>query len=176
MSPTDPLVLGVDPGSLRAGWAVLGGTADRPRLVACGEIRLPADLSVPERLATLHAATERVVGAHATAEAAVEAPFHGISARSALQLAHARGVVLAVLGASGIPVTEYAPASIKKAVTGSGRADKGQVQAMISRLVPGAGATHGPDVFDAIATALCHLAFTRARDRIAEASPSRVRR
>jgi crossover junction endodeoxyribonuclease RuvC len=169
VSPTDPLVLGVDPGSLRAGWAVLGGSADRPRLVACGEIRLPADLS-------FHAATERVVGAHAPAEAAVEAPFHGISARSALQLAHARGVVLAVLGASGIPVTEYAPASIKKAVTGSGRADKGQVQAMISRLVPGAGATHGPDVFDAIATALCHLACARARDRIAEASPSRARR
>ncbi len=154
---------------------MLGGTADRPRLVACGEIALAAGLTFPERLATLHAALDRVVSEHAPVEAAVEAPFHGVSARSALQLAHARGVVLAVLGAAGIPVTEYAPASIKKAATGSGRADKGQVQAMIARLVPGAGSERGPDVCDAIATALCHLACSHARDRVASAAGSRPR-
>lgn len=175
MSRPEPAVLGVDPGSRRAGWAVLGGTADRPRLVACGEITLAAGLAFPERLAKLHAALERVVLEHAPVEAAVEAPFHGVSARSALQLAHARGVVLAVLGAAGIPVAEYAPASIKKAATGSGRADKGQVQAMIARLVPGAGSGRGPDVCDAIAAALCHLACARAQARVAESAGPRPR-
>ncbi len=175
MSRPEPAILGVDPGSRRAGWAVLGGTADRPRLVACGEIALSAGLSFPERLAKLHAALERVVIEHAPVEAAVEAPFHGVSARSALQLAHARGVVLAVLGAAGIPVTEYAPASVKKAATGSGRADKVQVQAMIARLVPGAGSDRGPDVSDAIAAALCHLACARSRDRVASGIGSRPR-
>jgi len=170
-------VLGVDPGSLRAGWAVLGGDAERPRLVACGAIPLAPALPFAERLAGLHTAIERIVAEHRPAEAAVESPFHGVSARAALQLAHARGVVLAVLGAAGIPVAEYAPASIKKAVTGSGRAEKAQVQAMIARLVPGAGASpgQGPDVFDAIAAALCHLALARAASRGVAAAPSRRR-
>ena len=169
MIPAAPRVLGVDPGSLRAGWAVLGGDPEKPILVACGDIPLPAGLSFPQRLATLHAEMARIVGLHAPTEAAVESPFHGVSARSALQLAHARGVVLAALGTAGIPVAEYAPASIKKAVTGSGRAEKEQVQAMIARLVPGAGSVRGPDIVDAIAAALCHLGVLRSRDRLARA-------
>ena len=110
-----------------------------------------------DRLAELHEGVAAIVLRHEPSEAAVEAPFHGVSARSALQLAHARGVVLAALGASHVPVHEYSPATIKKAVTGNGRADKVQVESMVSRLVPGEGARGRPDVADAIATALCHL-------------------
>ena len=151
-------VLGVDPGSLRSGWAVLEGTADRPRLIACGEIALGAARPFAERLATLHARTASIAAKHRPEVAAVEAPFHGVSARSALQLAHARGVVLAALAAAGVPVVEYAPATVKKSVTGSGRADKAQVQAMVARLVPGGASVGGADVADAVAAALCHLA------------------
>lgn len=126
-------------------------------MIACGEIRLQARLTFARRLADLHEGIASVVGLHAPSEAAVEAPFHGVSARSALQLAHARGVVLAALGALDVPVHEYSPAMIKKAVTGNGRAEKVQVASMVSRFLPGDGARGRPDVADAIATALCHL-------------------
>jgi crossover junction endodeoxyribonuclease RuvC len=98
-----------------------------------------------------------VIAEHRPSESAVEAPFHGVSARSALQLAHARGVILAALGAAGVPVFELAPATIKKAVTGNGSAEKPQVGAMIVRLVPGADPQGRADVADAIAAALCRL-------------------
>jgi crossover junction endodeoxyribonuclease RuvC len=105
----------------------------------------------------LHAEIADLIDTHAPSESAVEAPFHGASARAGLQLAHARGVVLAALGASQIPVFEYSPAAIKKAVTGNGRAEKVQVEAMVACLVHG-GITRGkPDMADAVAAALCHL-------------------
>jgi crossover junction endodeoxyribonuclease RuvC len=114
------------------------------------------DLSA--RLARLHAGLAGVIEQHVPIEAAVEAPFHGVSARSALQLAHARGVVLAALGAAGVLVFEYSPATIKKAVTGNGRAEKQQVETMVLRLVRSAGSPVGrSDIADAIAAALCHL-------------------
>jgi crossover junction endodeoxyribonuclease RuvC len=87
----------------------------------------------------------------------VESPFHGPNARAALQLAHARGVVLACLGQAGIQVAEYSPATIKKAITGTGKADKEQVQAMVRRLL-GNPADESRDVSDALAVAYCHLA------------------
>ena len=109
------------------------------------------------RLARLHEALTSIVATSSPSHAAVEAPFHGVSARSALQLAHARGVVLAVLGAACVPVSEYAPATIKKAVTGSGRAEKPQVAAMVCRMLRVADPAMREDVSDATAAALCHL-------------------
>jgi len=136
---------------------VVSGSAYRPELIACGEIRLSERLAFAKRLAGLHVGICSVVEEHAPSEAAVEAPFHGVSARSALQLAHARGVILAALGSSGVPVFEYSPATIKKSVTGNGRAEKEQVEAMVSRLIPGGGPRGRSDIADAIAAALCHL-------------------
>jgi len=99
-----------------------------------------------------------------------------VSARAALQLAHARGVVLAVLGSSDLPVFEYAPATIKKAVTGQGRAEKSQVESMVLRLVPGLGARGRPDVADALATALCHLFGVAPAQRLREVGLADTRR
>lgn len=158
---SDLRVLGVDPGSVRAGWAVIEGSIDRPRLVGCGAINLGPRREFADRLARLHEALAGVIASHRPSVAAVEASFHGVSARSALQLAHARGVVLAVAAAAGVPVQEYTPATVKKSVTGNGRAEKFQVQAMVGRLVPGAGDVRATDVSDAIAIALCHLAMGR---------------
>jgi len=149
-------VLGVDPGSLRTGWGLVGGSGARPALLGFGEIRLPARASLPARLARLRAELEALVVRLEPTAAAVESPFHGSNARAALQLAHARGVVLAVLGAASIPVAEYTPSAIKKAVTGSGRADKAQVQAMVRRLLGLEGTPGGSDPSDALAVALCH--------------------
>lgn len=154
---------------------MLGGPANRPSLVECGVIRLPDGIPFPERLDGLRRDFETVVRRLRPTEAAVEAPFHGANARSSFQLAHARGVVLAVLGAERIPVAEYAPAVVKKAVTGSGRADKAQVQSMI-RLLLGSEAAAGPhDVADALGVALCHAATLGFRSAVRRGNSSRSR-
>ena len=133
-------------------------------------------MALADRLARLYTGISSVVRQHAPTEAAVEAPFHGASARSALQLAHARGVVLAVLGISGLRVFEYSPATIKKAVTGNGRAEKEQVEAMVSRLVAGGCPPGRSDIADAIAAAICHLFGTGHADALRRAGALRLRR
>jgi crossover junction endodeoxyribonuclease RuvC len=163
-------VLGIDPGSRCTGWGLLSGDASRPRLVDCGALRLTGgDNAFPARLARLHDELQRIVERHAPTCAAVETPFHGLNARSALQLAHARGVILAVLAGAGIPVAEYTPATVKKAVTGSGRADKAQVQAMTGRLLSAREPIGSADVADALAVALCHLCSDATRSAIERA-------
>ena len=169
-------ILGIDPGSLRCGWAIVGGRAARPELLGLGEISLPAAWSFERRLGRLHEAMVEIVAAALPTHAAVEAPFHGVSARSALQLAHARGVVLAVLGAARVPVSEYAPATIKKAVTGSGRADKPQVAAMVRRMLRASDPSLHDDVSDATAAALCHLFRAGWEAKIAATADSDTRR
>jgi len=133
-------------------------------------------MALADRLARLHTGMSAVVEQHAPTEAAVEAPFHGVSARSALQLAHARGVVLAVLGISGLRVFEYSPATIKKAVTGNGRAEKEQVEGMVSRLVAGGCPPGRSDIADAIAAALCHLFGTGHADALRKEGALHLRR
>lgn len=157
-------VLGIDPGSLTTGWGLLAGTSARPRMLACGTIRLGSKRPMADRLACLQRELGEVVSGLQPTAAAVETPFHGASARSALQLAQARGVVLAVLGRAGVPVAEYAPAAVKKSLTGDGRADKARVGAMVVHLLGAETQGRRHDVHDALAIALCHLgAATLAR-------------
>jgi crossover junction endodeoxyribonuclease RuvC len=150
-------VLGIDPGSLNTGWGVLTGSPANPEVVECGLVRLEPLPTLPERLACLQNALREVVERLQPTAAAVEAPFHGASARSALQLAHARGAILAVLGDAGLSVAEYAPAAIKKAVTGDGRAEKSRISAMVVQLLGAGVQGERHDVHDALAVALCHL-------------------
>ncbi len=175
-APEGGRILGVDPGSFATGWGLVGGSGARPVIVESGVIRVAARLPFPERLHRLRCAFEDLLLRLRPAEAAVEAPFHGPNSRAALQLAHARGVVLAALGGAGVPVAEYAPASVKKAVTGHGSAEKAQVQAMVGRLLDLPRAPESTDEADALAVALCHLTGRGVRDRVADAlarKPSR---
>lgn len=152
----------------------MSGTPTHPVLTACGAIVLPDRLTFESRLARLQDEMVSVLDTYRPTLAAVETPFHGVSARSALQLAHARGVILASIGRASIPLHEYTPATIKKSVTGSGRAEKQQVQLMAARLVGSRRALDGPDVADAVATALCHLfahSWTLAVSRGLRATP-----
>ncbi len=157
-------VLGVDPGSRRTGWGLLGGSARRPELIDSGVIRLPAARSFAERLAHLQQAIDALAGRLEPDIAAVESSFHGISARASIQLAHARGVVLAALAARGVEIVEYTPATVKKSVAGDGRADKERIRIMVERLLRSAdpavpaGRERGDDRTDALAVALCHAA------------------
>lgn len=158
-------ILGVDPGSLNTGWGVLTGSPANPQVVECGLFRLEPLPTLPQRLALLQNALREVVERLQPTAAAVEAPFHGASARSALQLAHARGVILGVLGNAGLTVSEYAPAAIKKSVTGDGRAEKSRISAMVVQLLGVSVEGQRHDVHDALAVALCHLStatFMRA--------------
>ncbi len=156
MTASPVRVLGVDPGTFRTGWGLIGGSLACPSLLGCGVIRLPQRAPLPDRLARLKVELELLLSRLDPTAAAVEAPFHGANARAALQLAHARGVVFAVLAAAAIPVAEYAPSTIKKAVTGNGRADKAQVQSMVRRLLRLDAVPGGFDREDALAVALCH--------------------
>jgi len=151
-------ILGVDPGSLFTGWGLVGGSLDQPVLLDSGEIRLPSSQPLPTRLHLLTVEFTKLVGSLEPTGAAVEMAFHGANARSALQLAHARGVLLAVLAGAGVPVAEYTPATIKKSITGNGRAEKAQVQGMVERLVRSDLPGRGLDRSDALAVALCHMA------------------
>ncbi len=167
-------VLGVDPGSLKTGWGILAGSVSQPRLVCCGVIRLPVKLSLANRLSKLQLELQELVAEHRPGIAAVETAFHGKSSRSALQLAQARGAILACLALANIEVAEYTPATVKKSVTGSGRADKQQVRRMVARLVDPGAARFPSDATDAIAVAMCHSAsagFAAAVARSIAAAP-----
>ena len=165
-------ILGVDPGSRATGWGLVGGDRSRPSLLDCGIIRLSAADDLPSRLAVLQGELSDLVIRLGPESSAVESPFHGKNSLSALQLAHARGVILAVLATHGLPVATYTPASVKKSVTGSGRAPKDQVQRMV-QLMLGSPAKRWPnDVSDALAVALCHAATGGYHERVARATRS----
>jgi len=162
-------LLGIDPGLQRCGWGIV--VADGPRLshVAHGVIRPPTDLSLAARLANLAHAIEDIVAREAPDEIAVEETFVNSNARAALALGQARGAAMAAAARTGLPVAEYSPATIKKAVVGSGAADKTQIAFMVRRLLPTA-ADLTPDSADALAVAICHAAHGGFRRRAGGAS------
>jgi crossover junction endodeoxyribonuclease RuvC len=165
----------VDPGSNATGWGLIGGTSTRPELLESGVIRLRGT-GLANRLAFLRREFEALVERVRPDSSAVESPFHGANARSALQLAHARGVILAGLAAAGIEVTEYTPATVKKSVTGNGRAAKPQVQAMVYKLLATAVGDRSSDRSDALAVALCHQASRSFSARCPAPDPVRPAR
>ena len=157
MNETDDArrVLGIDPGSHATGWAVVVAHARRPTVEAAGLIRLRRSDPFPVRLRALQRAFEEMLARTRPDLACVETPFHGVNARAALQLAHARGVLLAALAGAGVEVHELSPATVKRTVAGSGRAAKDQVQFMIRRLLAIDGDLESEDVSDALAIAYC---------------------
>jgi crossover junction endodeoxyribonuclease RuvC len=144
------------------------------RYVECGVIEPPSRLALPFRLAEIGEALAEILVEHRPACVAVEGVFHGKNARSALQLGHARGVALYQAGRAGLEVFEYAPMTVKRSVTGSGRASKEQVSAMV-RTVCGLRRTPQLDASDALAVALCHVLRLGVAGRVrVSSSPSRL--
>jgi crossover junction endodeoxyribonuclease RuvC len=146
-------ILGLDPGSIATGYGLVERRGGQVVHVAHGTLRPPRAGALPDRLAFLHREIARVVAEHRPEFAAVERIFAGRSVRAALVLGQARGVALAAIAACGIPISELSPQQVKLAVTGSGAAEKTQVQAMVRRLL--ALSTAPPrDAADALAIAL----------------------
>ena len=132
--------------------------------IANGQLKTNVSAPLAERLANLADQLEALLAEHKPQAAAVEEVFVNKNPQSTLKLGQARGVVLMIAGRSGIAVGEYAPTLVKKAVVGTGGAEKAQVHAMVSRLLPGAKIA-GPDAADALAVAITHahhLASSRA--------------
>lgn len=149
-------IFGIDPGSVRTGYGCIETSGTRSVLVCSGAIVPPARSPFPDRLQTLHQELSAQLDAVRPDCVAIESLFHGVNARSAFALAHARGVLLLAATQQGLPIVEYAPAEVKRAVVGFGRAEKAQVQQMVMLLL---GLTTAPklfDVTDALAVALCH--------------------
>jgi len=147
-------IIGIDPGLARTGWGVVEATGpQRVAFVACGVVTTDAATPLPVRLAALDAGLAAVLAAHRPARAAVEETYVNRNPASALKLGQARGVCVLAPARAGVAVYEYAPAAIKKAITGTGRAEKGQIALMVRRLLPGCG-DPGPDAADALAAAL----------------------
>lgn len=141
--------------------------ADGNRLlhVANGQVRTDAKQPLPARLVRLEEALAAVIAAHGPAEAAVEEVFLNDNPQSTLKLGQARGVVLLVAARQGIAVGEYAPRLVKKAVVGTGGADKAQVHAMVQRLLPSAKIA-GADAADALAVAITHAHHLASARRV----------
>ena len=149
------LILGLDPGLGTTGWGLIAADGNRLSHVAHGQIKTDAALPLAQRLLVLDAALTDLILAHRPDGAAVEEVFVNANPQSTLKLGQARGVVLLNAARAGIDVGEYAARLVKKSVVGVGSASKGQVHAMVGRLLPGAGAA-GADAADALAVAITH--------------------
>ena len=159
-------ILGLNPGLGTTGWGLIEADGNRLAHIANGQIRTDAGMPLPQRLAALADQLEALIRDHAPAAAAVEDVFVNKNPQSTLKLGQARGVVLMCAARAGIDVGEYAPTLVKKAVVGTGGADKAQVHAMVSRLLPGVKIA-GADAADALAVAITHAHHLATSRRIA---------
>lgn len=158
-------VLGIDCGTERTGFGVIHSDGVSHSMIASGVIRTDPKESLSARLTAIAGELRGIIGEHHPDVAAVEEVFHAVNTKSALKLAHVRGVALLIAAEAGLPVGEYSPMEVKMSVVGYGRAEKCQVQIMIrsllrlERIAP-------EDASDALAVAICHATRTASLKRI----------
>ncbi|MEM1317214.1 MAG: crossover junction endodeoxyribonuclease RuvC [Pseudomonadota bacterium] len=148
-------ILGIDPGLRFTGWGVVESEGSRLRFVAAGTVKSDAKADLATRLTQLHDGLQTVLRDHSPDEAAVENTFVNKDAAATLKLGQARGIAMLVPALAGLPVAEYAPNAVKKAVIGVGHGDKTQIQLMVGMLLPKA-VWDTDDAADALAIAICH--------------------
>lgn len=149
-------IFGIDPGSERTGYGCVETEGSRHRIVTSGAIRTSPSASFPEKLLKIHTGLASLLSECRPDCVAIENLFTSVNARSALKLGHARGVAMLAAVEAGLPVFEYTPTEVKRAVVGYGRAEKQQVQQMV-KLILGLATLPTPfDASDALAIAICH--------------------
>ncbi|WP_337062700.1 crossover junction endodeoxyribonuclease RuvC [Kineococcus sp. G2] len=170
-------VLAVDPGLTRCGLGVVESTGPtaratgrRVRMVAVGVVRTPADEPVAARLLSVAEGLDEWLDEHTPDVVAVERVFAQANVRSVMGTAQAAGLVLVAAARRGLPVAMHTPSEVKAAVTGSGRADKEQVTAMVTRILGLDAPPRPADAADALALALCHLWRGSATTRLEAAA------
>jgi crossover junction endodeoxyribonuclease RuvC len=159
---TQRIVLGVDPGLAKMGWGVIDGRGASFRLVAYGAVRTASDEPHAERLRRIYDELARVIEEHRPGVMAIEEVFQGRNAKSALRAGEGRGACILAGAHAGLAVIEIAASVAKLGVTGSGRASKQQVQAMVRRLLGLAEPPRPADAADALAVALTYAQRRRS--------------
>ena len=160
-------VLGVDCGSERTGWGVIDSDGARHRMVAAGVIRTSPKCPFERRLLEIATGLRDLIREHGPEFAAVEEVFHAVNAKTALKLAHVRGVALLAVAEAGVGFAEYSPLEVKMSVVGYGRAEKGQVQVMVRSLLHLPAVLASEDASDALAIAICHATHEATSRRLA---------
>jgi crossover junction endodeoxyribonuclease RuvC len=163
-------VLGIDPGLTRCGLGVVDGRPGQPRrLVGVDVVRTPADLDTALRLVRIEAAIEEWVVEHRPDAVAVERVFAQHNVQTVMGTAQAAGVAMLVAARRGIPVALHTPSEVKASITGSGRAGKDQVGAMVARILQLTEVPKPADAADALALAICHVWRGSSTDRLDQA-------
>ncbi|MFE4825596.1 crossover junction endodeoxyribonuclease RuvC [Streptomyces sp. NPDC056672] len=163
-------VLGIDPGLTRCGVGVVEGVAGRPlTMLGVGVVRTPTDAETGERLVAIERGIESWLDAHRPELVAVERVFAQHNVRTVMGTAQASAVAMLCASRRGIPVALHTPSEVKAAVTGSGRADKAQVGAMVTRLLRLDAPPKPADAADALALAICHIWRAPAMNRLQQA-------
>lgn len=165
------ITFGIDPGSRKTGWGAVRSEGSRLIALGFGTIKVSPKLPLAERLAVIHAGLRGELIRLGPDQVVLESIFHSKSAKSALVLGHARGVALLAAAMTEVPVLELSPTEVKKAVSGSGRSDKHQVQHMVKALL-GLGEVAEEDASDALAVAIAGS----ARRRFSEVAAAGSRR
>jgi len=160
------IVLGIDPGTAATGYGIVTDHSGEPRgslsLVECGVIRTAPRDGLSVRLCGLYDEVRAIIARHKPDVMAIEDVFYAKNVRTTIVLGHARGVILLAAQQSGMAISEYPPAEIKKSVVGAGAATKEQVQFMVARLLRLKSAPQPNDAADGVAAALAHLLTARA--------------
>jgi crossover junction endodeoxyribonuclease RuvC len=151
------VVLGIDPGTHRTGYAVAEGVTGRPVAREFGVITTPASMATGTRLRTIYERVRALIERYEPEVAAVERLFLGQNAPSAVSVGQARGVVLLALAQAGVTLEEFTPSAVKTAIVGYGRAEKAQVQEMVRRVYRLEQQPRPDDAADALALAMCAL-------------------
>ncbi|HUQ94109.1 MAG TPA: crossover junction endodeoxyribonuclease RuvC [Bryobacteraceae bacterium] len=160
-------VLGIDCGTECTGYGVIDTDGRDHHLVASGVIRTSPREPLKFRLLRIGEGLRDIIREHCPDEAAVEGVFHALNVKSALTLAHARGVALYAVAEAGIELGEYSPLEVKNSVVGYGRAEKQQVQFMVQSLLRLPEKLASADASDAVAVAICHATHSSRRPRVA---------
>jgi crossover junction endodeoxyribonuclease RuvC len=167
-------ILGIDPGLRITGFGLIDQDGSSLTYVTSGVIRTP-DASLPERLHTIVRGLEEVIRLHQPAQSAIEKVFVNVNPQSTLLLGQARGAAICALVGAGLPVAEYTALQLKKAMVGHGKASKGQVQVMVTRLLALPGVPSA-DAADALACAICHAHSHQIVAALIERAPGLARR
>ena len=168
------IVIGIDPGTANTGFGVVRTSGERMVALDGGVIETSSDLQSEQRLARLHDSLAELIRWHEPKAMALEDLFFGKNVASALSVGEARGVAMLAAAKQELPCFDYTPQAVKKAVCGSGSADKGQVQRMVASLL-GLPEPPSPDhAADAFAVAICHAGTAATREAVSNFGHRRV--
>ena len=159
-------VLGIDCGTERTGYGIIDSDGRTHRMIVAGVICCRSNAPLETRLLEIANGLREIIGLHRPESAAVEEVFYSQNVKTALKLAHVRGVALLTIAEAGLPLGEYSPLAVKTSVVGYGRAEKQQVQLMVRSLLGLEQCLESEDASDAIAVAICHVTQCRVSDRL----------